>query len=64
MSSEVTTIQVEKRVKEILAKFGKKGETYNTIIKRILKSHQYVVFMEEQYEILDKEENWVSLDEL
>jgi hypothetical protein len=50
--------------KKVLNRFGRKGETYDEIIQRILKSHEYVVFMEEQYKILDKEKNWISLDEL
>lgn len=60
----ITTIQVETAIRKRLQALGKKGETYNDIIKRILRKAAYVDFMEEQYAILDNEKNWVSLDDL
>lgn len=62
--SETTTIQVQREVRDQLQSMGRKGETYNDIIKRIIKKARYVDFMEEQYAILDKEKNWVPLDDL
>ena len=59
-----TTIQVEKKVKDLLKSVGRKGETYNDIIVDLIKRARYVEFMRENYRILDTEENWVSLDEL
>jgi len=59
-----TTIQVETDIRELLKSFGKKGETYNDIIKNLIKRAQYVEYMKESYEILDSEKNWVNLDEL
>jgi len=59
-----TTIQVELAVRKRLQAIGRKGETYNDIIKKLIRKAAYVDFMEEQYSILDNEKNWVSLDEL
>ena len=59
-----TTIQIDSETKKFLNRFGRKGETYDEIIRRLLKSHEYIMFMEEQYKILDNDEGWVSLDEL
>ncbi len=59
-----TTIQVEKKVKDLLKSVGRKGETYNDIIVDLIKRARYVEFMRENYRILDTEENWVSLDEI
>ena len=60
----ITTIQVEKEVKDVLKKMGRKGDTYNEIIKRLIKKSGYAEFMEEQYKILDNEKKWTSIDEL
>lgn len=63
MASNMTTIQVEKETKMALDRYGRKGETYDDIIKRLLKSHEYVTFMEGQHEILDKEKDWTPLED-
>ncbi len=34
--SEITTIIIEKEVRDKLKEIGKKGETYNDIIKRLI----------------------------
>ena len=60
----ITSIQVEQAVRKRLQSLGRKGETYNDIIKKLIQKAAYVEFMEEQYFILDNEKNWVSLDEL
>ena len=62
--ASTTTIQVTTQIRDLLQSFGSKGETYNDIIERLVKRANYVQFMRENYEILDKERNWVSLDEL
>jgi len=59
-----TTIQVEKEVKDILKKMGRKGDTYNEIIKRLIKRSEYIEFMEEQYKILHDEKEWKSIEEI
>lgn len=60
----LTTIQVDTETRDMLKSFGRKGETYNDIIQKLIKIARYVEFMEESYHILDTEENWVNLDEL
>ncbi|UCH88226.1 MAG: hypothetical protein JSV49_08145 [Thermoplasmata archaeon] len=59
-----TTIQVDSKVRDLLKSFGRKGETYNEIILKLIRRARYIEYMKETYEILDKEEIWVSLDEL
>jgi predicted RNA-binding protein YlqC (UPF0109 family) len=59
-----TTIQVDIETRDMLKSFGRKGETYNAIIQKLIKIAKYVDFMEENYHILDTEEKWVNLDEL
>ena len=61
---ESTTIQVDKNIRDLLRSFGRKGDTYNEIISKLIERARYVEFMEESYRILDSKENWVSLDEL
>ncbi|MFA5771813.1 MAG: hypothetical protein WC974_03675 [Thermoplasmata archaeon] len=57
-----TTIQVRTDVCEMLKALGRKDETYNDIIVKLMKRAEYVDFMKECYEILDNEKNWVRLD--
>ena len=64
LMNDVTTIQIDREIKNMLKKMGKKGETYSDIIRRLIKEVQYIKFMEEQYEILDNEKEWVSIDEI
>jgi len=59
-----TTIQLDTKIRDKLKRLGRKGETYNEIIERLIKESQYIEFMRENYKILDEEENWVSLDDL
>jgi predicted CopG family antitoxin len=58
---KTTTIQIFEDVKEKLKKMGKKGDTYNDIIKRLIEKIEYIKFMEEQYKILDSEKQWKPL---
>jgi len=61
---ESTTIQVNTNIRDMLRTFGRKGETYNDIITKLIERARYVEFMEENYRILETEDNWVSLDAL
>ena len=36
----LTTIQLEKRTRDLLKSIGKKGETYDEIITRLLKEYE------------------------
>jgi hypothetical protein len=59
-----TTIPVAKETRERLRIFGKKGETYDQILKRLMSLAEYEEFMEKQYERLKDKRAFVSLDEL
>ena len=37
---------------------------YNDIILHLIQEHEYNLFMEQQYSILDNEKKWVSLDSI
>jgi len=62
--SEVTTIPVTKTIRDMLKSYGLKGETYDNILRRLLKKVDYDEFMERQYKYLKEKDNFVSLDEI
>lgn len=47
-----TTIPLEKETRNRLRSLGKKGETYDQILKRLMSLADYEEFMERQYERL------------
>lgn len=59
-----TTIPIEKQTRDRLRSLGKKGETYDQILKRLMSLAEYEEFMERQYERLKDRKAFVSLDEL
>ena len=59
-----TTILVEKETRERLRSLGKKGETYDQILKRLMVLAEYEEFTEIQYQRLKDKEAFVSLDEI
>jgi hypothetical protein len=59
-----TTIPVAKETRERLRIFGRKGETYDQILRRLMSLAEYEEFMEKQYERLEDKRAFVSLDEL
>jgi hypothetical protein len=59
-----TTIQVEIATRDELKSLGRKGETYDSVIKRLLRANEYVSFMDEQYSILKHEKGWRKLGDL
>ncbi len=59
-----TTILVEKETRERLRSFGRKGETYDQILRRLMSLAEYEEFMETQYQRLKEKEAFVSLDEI
>ena len=59
-----TTVQVTSETRELLKAVGRKGETYDSIIRKLLRSAEYMEFMEEQYAILRDEKHWVELKDL
>jgi len=60
----VTTVQVTSETRDLLKAVGRKGETYDSIIKKLLRSAEYMDFMEAQYAILRAERYWVDLKDL
>ena len=61
--STLTTIQIQKETREELREFGKKGETYEDVIKKLMEIAKRVEFFEDIDRILESEE-FVSLDEI
>lgn len=61
--SETTTIPTTKLVRDRLKSYGLKGETYTTILTRLMDSFEYDKFMDRQYKLLDEKEKYISLDE-
>ncbi|MBN2487461.1 MAG: hypothetical protein JXA98_00365 [Methanosarcinaceae archaeon] len=61
--SETTTIPTTKTVRNRLKSYGKKGETYTTILTRLMDAFEYEQFMERQYKRLDEKEKFIGLDE-
>jgi len=59
-----TTIPVEKETRDRLRSLGKKEETYDEILKRLMSVAEYEEFMERQYERLKDRKAFVPLDEL
>ena len=60
----ITTIPLAMETREKLRSFGKKGETYDQILRRLMSLAEYEGFMEKQYERLKDKQAFVSLDEL
>ena len=58
-----TTIQIKKETREELRQFGKKGETYDQLIHRLMEIAKRVEFFEDIDRILETEE-FVPLDEI
>ena len=61
---QTTTIQVNSKVRDMLKAFGRKGETYNDIIEKLIERARYIEFMDESYAVLEKKEGWVKLDDI
>ena len=59
-----TTIPVEKETRDRLKALGRKGETYDQLLMRLISLAEYEGFMERQYARLKDEDAFVSLDEI
>ena len=66
MVADMETITVELKTKTVekLRVIGKKGESYDDTIWHLIGGVDYETFMLEQYKIMDKEDEWTSLDDL
>ncbi|HLM90539.1 MAG TPA: hypothetical protein VK424_00560 [Thermoplasmata archaeon] len=59
-----TTIQLDVATRDQLRSLGHKGETYDSVIRRLLKAARYSEFMEEQYSILKEAKGWRKLEDI
>jgi hypothetical protein len=59
-----TTIPVEKETRDRLRSFGRKGETYDQVLQRLMTLAEYEGFMTRQYERLKEKSAFVALDEI
>ena len=59
-----TAIPVGKDTRDRLRLLGKKGETYDAILRRLMSFAECEEFMDRQYERLKDKKTFVSLDEL
>lgn len=60
---EQTTIQISKATREKLKEVGRKGQTYDEIIEKLLEISRKDLFFNELDRIVEKEE-FIPLDEL
>lgn len=58
-----TTIQIDKNTRYELRQFGRKGETYDDVIKKLMEIAKRTKFYEDIDRILETEE-FVPLDEI
>jgi hypothetical protein len=59
-----TTIAMKKETRERLRSFGRNGETYDQVLKRLISIAEYEEFMTKQYERLKDKNAFISLDEI
>jgi len=60
----ITTIPLEKETRERLRSLGRKGETYDQVLNRLISMAEYEEFMTRQYERLKDKNAFVTLDEI
>ena len=60
---ETTTIPLSKATRDLLKKYGQKGETYDELIRRLLEMAEQMEFARVQKRILETEE-FVPLDQV
>lgn len=60
---ETTTIPLSKETRDLLKKYGQKGETYDELIRRLLEMAEQMEFARVQKRILENEE-FVPLDQV
>ncbi len=63
MASELTTIQVSKATRDLLRQLGRKGETYDQVLNRLIETARRAVFFKDIDRILETEE-FVPLDQV
>lgn len=60
---DTITIPLSKSTRDLLKQFGRKGETYDELVRRLLAMAEKVEFAERQNRILSEEE-FTPLDEV
>ncbi|MHA1787026.1 MAG: DUF7557 family protein [Candidatus Thorarchaeota archaeon] len=60
---ETTTIPLSKETRDLLKKYGQKGETYDELIRRLLEMAEQMEFARRQKRILEEEE-FVPIDQV
>ncbi|OLS28418.1 MAG: hypothetical protein ThorAB25_18660 [Candidatus Thorarchaeota archaeon AB_25] len=60
---ETTTIPLSKETRDLLKRYGQKGETYDELIRRLLEVAEQFEFATRQKRILEEEE-FVPLDQI
>ncbi|MHA1654818.1 MAG: DUF7557 family protein [Candidatus Thorarchaeota archaeon] len=60
---DTTTIPLSRETRDLLKRFGRKGETYDELIRRLLAIAEQIEFAERQKRIL-AEEVFVPLDQV
>jgi len=60
---ETTTIPLTKETRDLLKRYGRKGETYDELIRRLLNVAEKTEFARRQKRILEEEE-FVPLDQV
>jgi hypothetical protein len=63
MVTNVTTIQISKITRDRLRKLGRKGETYDQVLNRLIEMARKAAFFKDIDRILDTEE-FVPIEEL
>ena len=61
--SSVTTIQIHKETRDLLRNYGRKSETYDELINRLITTAKKVAFFDDIDRIVRTEE-FVSLDDI
>ena len=61
--SDMTTISLRKETKELLKEFGKKGDTYDDILRRLVEQAS-MRELDERWNRILRDEKFIPLDEL
>ena len=62
--NEKTTILVTRKTREQLKALGRKGETYDDIIVRLMEEMNRQEFIVRQYERLEEKNKFISLEDV
>jgi hypothetical protein len=63
MASDLTTIQISKATRDHLRNLGRKGETYDQLVNRLIEMARMASFFDDVERILETEE-FVPLEEI